>query len=161
MNTTSGSAGCAREIQDLHGVWQSPEVFLPVYADWETVTYLAALARKAAGTSPTVAVLPVYAEEPIHFRVGNFVFLSTGLVAGATSEAGLIEVIQTEMKMKVRRSKGRAPYSMPACATMSLFDRADFHDMRQRLEVQVAEYALSTVQHLKRRPDVAQITINR
>lgn len=143
----------------MHGVWQSPQVFLPVYADWETITYLAAAARKAAGTSPTVAVLPVYAEEPIHFRVGNFVFLSTGLIAGATGEADLIEVIQAEMKIK--KTKGRAKYGMPACATISLYERADFHNMRQRLEVQVAEYVLSTAQHLKRRPDVSQITINR
>jgi len=159
MSTAPGLAGCEREIQHLRGVWQTPQVFLPLYNDLDTITYLAALARKAAGTSPAVAVLPLYAAEPIHFRVGNLVFLSTGLIAGATLEADLIEVIQAEMR--ITGTKSRIQYSMPACATLSLFDHMDFHDMRQRLELQVAEYVLSTVPRLKRRPDVSQITINR
>src|ERR1700688_3722380 len=75
-----GSEACGLEIAAIHGVWRSPQVYVPLYADEGTVAYLAALGAKAAGDRrPVAAVLPVYAIEPVHFRWGDFVFLSTAL----------------------------------------------------------------------------------
>ena len=66
---------CASDIVTMRGVWRSPEVFLPAFADWELVQYLASLGR-AEG----VAVLPVFSSEPACFRGNRIVFLSTGFI---------------------------------------------------------------------------------
>ena len=38
--TPPGSDACGSEIVALHGVWRSPQVYFPLYADWGTVAYL-------------------------------------------------------------------------------------------------------------------------
>ena len=135
----------------MRGVWQSPQVYFPLYADWDTLAYLGALGVRAVGNQgPRVAVLVVYSAETIHFRLGDFVFLSTGLIIGARSERELIDAIQTEFQ----RSRGKMPVGPSACVGLTLGTTASFSEVQQRLAAQVAEYARRVTPRLKRREEL-------
>jgi hypothetical protein len=153
--TPPGSDACGSEIVALHGVWRSPQVYFPLYADWGTVTYLSALGAKAAGyRSPVVAVLPVYAAQPVHFRLGNFVFLSTGLIVEAGGEQELVDAIQAELIIKRNRTKKlKQPGWSPACAALPPGPPTSFQEAQQRLAAQVAEYARRVTPRLQRRDE--------
>jgi len=139
----------------LHGVWRSPQVYFPLYADWGTVAYLASLGVRAAGNRPPlVAVLPVYAAEPVHFRLGNFVFLSTGLIVEAGGEQELVDAIQAELVIKRSRTKKlKRPGWPPSCAALPPGPAASFLEAQQRLAAQVAEYARRVTPRLQRRDE--------
>src|SRR4051812_24572618 len=62
----------AFDAMSMQGVWCSKGVYYSLYGDRELVTYL-------AGIRPDFIVLPVYSASPVHFRRGQFVFISTGL----------------------------------------------------------------------------------
>ena len=143
-----GSAACGGEIAAIHGVWRSPQVYVPLYADEGTVAYLAALGAKAAGVRRTVAaVLPVYSNEPVHFRRGNFVFLSTALIVEAHDEQELIDAIQADSQSgRTNQSVGQA-----ACATWTPGSLASLPEIQQMLGIRLAEYAKWTAPGLKRR----------
>lgn len=160
---------CGDEFQRLHGVWRSPEVYFSLYADWDTVEYLSSLGVKAAGVSPPgVAVLPIYGSEAVHFRVRDFVFVSTGLIVNASEEQDLIDAIRSELKVKVKRRRwlrswGATPRrrSPPACAAAPLGEPAGFVEMQLRVSAQVAEYAELYPPSLKRRAPTGQSFIRR
>ena len=152
---------CWHEIAELHGV-RSPQAYFPLYIDEDTVAYLAVLGAKAGGTRrPLVAVLPVYAAEPVHFRRGNFVFLSTGLIVEARNEQELIDAIQIELQGK----RTKRPAWRSACAAVTPIVTTSFPETQRRLAVGVAEYAAEYAKwatpHLKRREEPGQITSNR
>jgi len=143
-----GSAACGGEIAAIHGVWRSPQVYVPLYADEGTVAYLAALGAKAAGDRQRVAaVLPVYTAEPVHFRLGNFVFLSTSLIVEAHDEQELIDTIQAEF----RSDRTKRHVGPPACALLTPGSPASLPEIQQMLGIRLAEYAKWTAPGLKRR----------
>jgi hypothetical protein len=76
----------AWEAMSMHGVWYTPKVHFPFYADAALVAYL-------AGISLDRAVLPVYSPAPVHFRRGEVVFVSTGLILESHSEGELFDEI--------------------------------------------------------------------
>ena len=76
----------AWDVISMHGVWYTPEVYLLFYADEALVTYL-------AGVTLDRTVLPVYSPVPIHFRRGEIVFVSTGLIMESHSEGELFDAI--------------------------------------------------------------------
>jgi hypothetical protein len=161
--TPAGSDDCGSEIVALHGVWRSPQAYFPLYADWGTVAYLASLGARAAGNRPPkVAVLPVYAAEPVHFRLGNFVFLSTGLILETGSEQELVDAIQAELRIKSSRTKKlKKPGWPPSCAGLPPGPPTSFLEEQHRLAAQVAEYARRVTPRLQRRDEFTQITLNR
>lgn len=161
---------CGDEFQRIHGVWRSPEVYFALYADWDTVEYLNSLGVKAAGVSrPGVAVLPIYGSEAVHFRVRDFVFVSTGLIVNASEEQDLIDAIRSELEVKVKvkrrrwlrgwlpTSRRRSP---PACAA-PLGEPAGFAEMQLRVSAEVAQYAALYEPRLKRRAPPGQSFIGR
>jgi len=75
----------AWQVMSMHGVWYTPNVYLPFYADTDLVAYL-------TGISDLV-VLAVYSPNPIHFRDGEVVLVSTGLILESRSEEELFEAI--------------------------------------------------------------------
>lgn len=121
-----------------HGVWYSPRrsrgqeprgVYFPFYGDLDLVAYLAALT--GSGQSDR-AILPVYSPEPIHFRRGQLVFVSTGFILQAHSYEELLQAIQSEIP---------CPGG----------DAAGFRSMQSKLALQVAEYVELTRPRLRRR----------
>jgi hypothetical protein len=70
----------------MHGVWYTPTVYFQFYADADLIAYL-------TGISQDLIVLAVYSPEPIHFRRGEVVFVSTGFILQLRSEAELFEAI--------------------------------------------------------------------
>jgi hypothetical protein len=150
-------AACETEMTAIRGVWRSPQVFAPLYADWDTVAYLATLSARATGGRPPVAVLPVYSDEPVHFSRGGFVFLSTALIVGAHSEQELIDAIQTELQGSRSKKQGWPS----ACVAVTPGPITSFLERQQRLADQVTEYAKMARPRLKRREEFSQITINR
>ena len=142
-----GYTACAREVGRLHGVWRTPRVYLPLWADWDTVEYLASLAGKASGGAPHPAVLPVFSLDPVHFRRGSVVFVSTGLIAQSGSEAKLLAAIRAEVKRKPRPEKNASP----ACACLSPASAETFAEVRARVASQSEAYAALQVERLKRR----------
>lgn len=96
-------------------MWRSREVFLPAYADLETLVYLLSLGAR----QPGVAVVPVYGSAPIYFRSNHVVFLSTGFILKAGSESELTEVIQTHGLRSRHRFCRRAPQWRPRCPQVS------------------------------------------
>jgi len=132
------SSACASQISALHGVWQSPQVYVQLYADWDTVAYLAALRdRVMLNTQQPVALLPVYSTEPIHFRQGYFVFLSTALIGKAESEEALIETIHADLQSR----PAKRFFPQPACAVWSADSSATLSGIQERLATQLAQYA--------------------
>jgi hypothetical protein len=75
----------AWQVMSMHGVWYTPKVYFLFYADADLVAYL-------TGISDLV-VLPVYSPSPVHFRDGDVIFVSTGLILKSRSEAELFEAI--------------------------------------------------------------------
>ena len=73
----------------MHGVWYTPTVYLPFYADADLVAYL-------TGISQDLIVLAVYSPEPIHFRRGEIVLVSTGFILQLRNEAELFEAIASD-----------------------------------------------------------------
>ena len=136
---------CAGEISAMRGVWRSGQVFLPVYGDLELVLYVASLGAREQG----VAVLPVLAFEPIHFRSKHIVFLSTGFILKAGSEKELTDAIRSA---PVEVQTG----DLPACSAMAPSAPASFSDIRLRLAGQLAGYEDVTVRRLRRRVTAAQ-----
>jgi hypothetical protein len=136
---------CASEISALRGVWQSARVFLPAYGDLELVLYVASLGAR----EPGVAVLPVFAAEPVCFRSKHVVFLSTGFILKAGSERELTEAIRSA-RVEVQSR------DLPACAAMTPRVPASLAEIRRRLAGQVAGYEDVTVRRLRRRDTVPQ-----
>jgi hypothetical protein len=78
----------AWQVMSMHGVWYTPKIYFLFYADADLLAYL-------TGISDLV-VLPVYSPSPVHFRDGDVVFVSTGLILESRSEAELFEAIIRE-----------------------------------------------------------------
>jgi hypothetical protein len=133
-------ARCAGEIAAMHGVWVSPQSFLPVYGDWELMAYLGSV--KGADTG--VPVLPVFSPEPLYFRSAHVVFVSTGFILKARSEKELAEAIQKAPLTVLSRV-------LPACGAMTSSLPAGFAETQQRLQEHLAGYEDVTTRHLKRR----------
>ncbi len=138
------SERCAAEMSVLHGVWRSPEIFLPLYGDLELVTYLAA----RGGRDPGIAVLPVFSPEPLSFRSRHVVFLSTGLILKAASAKELAGAIRTAA-IEVRTE------ALPACGALAPRATADLAGLQRRLAAQIAEYERLATRRMQRR-DAAQ-----
>jgi len=136
---------CAAEIFMMHGVWRSDQVFLPAYADLELVKYLASLPAR----EPGVAIIPVYAAEPIYFRSQQVVFLSTGFILQAGSEQILNAAIRGA------RIRSRTP-DLPACAALPPSDPASLPELVGRLALKVAEYERMTSRRLRLRDSPAK-----
>jgi hypothetical protein len=79
----------AWEAMSMHGVWYTPKVDLQFYADAALVAYLARISLDRA-------VLPVYSPAAIHFRRGDVVFVSTGLILESHSEGELVDAIERD-----------------------------------------------------------------
>jgi hypothetical protein len=135
-----GAERCGAEILALHGVWRPRQGFLPAYADLELVWYLASLGARERD----VAVIPVYAPEPVYFRSGGVVFLSTGFILKAGGEKALTDAIRSA-RVEIRTEE------LPACAAMSPRAPASFADAVRRLAREVAEYEGATARRLRRR----------
>jgi len=151
---------CAHEIAEMRGVWRSPGAFLPLYIDWNMMGYLATLGAQAAGTGrPTIAVLPVYSAEPAHFRVANFIFLTTAFLAEAKGEPDLLDAIQAELARKQKKM----PAWVSACTAMPPGDELSFPERQQRLAegvgVYTEMYTKWTTPRLKRRAGNRQTTV--
>ena len=113
----------ALDVMSAHGVWYSRNVYLPFYSDTEVVAYL-------ANIPSDVLLVPVYTAAPIHFRRGQFVFVSTGLILQSRNEAELLAA------------------SLPAPPPP---DEARFQALQARLRERIAEYEADTQPHLRRR----------
>ncbi len=136
---------CAGEIASMRGVWRSPQVFMPAYGDLDLVLYVASLGAR----EPGLAVLPVFTSEPIYFRSNHIVFLSTGFILQATSEAELTDAIRNaRVEVQTR--------DLPACAAMVPWVPGSFSDIRLRLAGQVAGYEDVAVRRLRTRGTAAQ-----
>jgi hypothetical protein len=133
-------ARCAADIAAMHGVWVSPQSFLPVYADWELAAYLASV--KGAGIG--VPVLPVFSPEPLYFRSAHVVFVSTGFLLKAASRQEIAEAIATAPLAVVSRA-------LPACAAIGPSLSGDFAGMKRRLTEQLSGYDDVTTKRLRRR----------
>jgi hypothetical protein len=79
----------AWQAMSMHGVWYRPAVYLQFYADPDLVAYLTEI-------SQDLIVLAVYSSEPIHFRRGEVVFVSTGFILQLRSEAELLEAMASD-----------------------------------------------------------------
>lgn len=140
-----GAERCAGEISRLHGVWRREQAFLPAYGDLELVLYLAALGARQHG----VAVVPVYASDPLCFRSAHVVFLSTGLILRAGSERELADAIRGA-RVEVHAGV------MPACAAMTPRVSATLPDIQQRLAAQLAGYGDVIARRLRLRAAAAR-----
>ena len=100
----------------MHGVWYTPSVYLQFYADADLVAYL-------TGISPDFVVLAVYSPAPIHFRRGEVVLVSTGLILESRSEGELFEAIASERGCPLARG-----------------DAARFSAVQAKLALGMAEY---------------------
>ena len=135
---------CAAEVATVRGVWRSPTVFLPVFANWELVQYLASLGR-AEG----VSVLPVYTSDPACFRSNHVVFLSTGFILKTTSELELIAAIRRA------RVQVQSP-DLPSCVAMPASAPAGFSEIVRCLAAEVAAYQDLTARRLRVRETAAR-----
>jgi hypothetical protein len=79
----------AWQAMSMHGVWYAPTIYLQFYADADLVAYL-------TGISQDIIVLAVYSPEPIHFRRGEVVFVSTGFILQLRSEVELFEAMASD-----------------------------------------------------------------
>jgi hypothetical protein len=120
----------------VHGVWYTPHVYLLFYADADLVAYL-------AGISSDPVVLVVYSPAPIHFRRGEVVFVSTGLILESRSEGALFDAITRD---------GGCPL-FPG-------DAARFSAVQAKLAAGIAHYYETTRPHPQRR-EVAQLQLRR
>ena len=127
--TTVSISARAADAYSLHGVWYSSRVYLPFYSDLELAAYLSSL----PGPADDLAVLPVYSAQPIHFRRGRYVFVSTGLILQARDERELLGTIHREI---------------PSAGTTG----SDFHEVQSRLAAQIAQYIEISRPRLRRRP---------
>jgi len=125
----------------MHGVWRSPQTFLPAYADLDLVSYLASLGFR----HPGIAVVPVFSSEPVYFRGNHIVFLSTGFILQAAGEKELTEAIRNA------RVELQSTRVLPACAAMAPAAPADFSNIQRRLAEQTAAYQDVTARRLRRR----------
>jgi hypothetical protein len=152
-NSRGGSVSipCLREIVRLHGVWRTDEVYLPIYADLKTFAYLASLGTRVGSDRAGLAILPVYAREPIHFRHGQYIFLSTGLILGASDEEVLLRAIQDEIHSHPPRRTRESGDWASSCAEPVLRDTGGLEEMQTRLSSQIAQYEAIRAPRLKRR----------
>jgi hypothetical protein len=152
--TPPATGACAGEIMALRGVWLSRGGYAPLYSDFNLAAYLAALGREVAGSQGLkTAILPVYSSDPIHFRLREGVFVSTGLLLRIHGERELMEIIRRELYSPAVKIRKREPGLWSACAQLSSTARADFYEIQSRLASQVAEYEKSPVKPgLRRRP---------
>ncbi len=141
---TPAEQRCAAEITALRGVWRgdwrSPQTFTPAYADLQLVIYLSGLAGPEAG----LAVVPIYAVEPLIFRSARIVFVSTGLVLQATSEQQLIHAIR-DAPLQITSG------ALPHCGVMPLPAARDLEAVQRKLAAQLAQYQDLGVRTLRRR----------
>jgi hypothetical protein len=115
-----------------------PQSFLPVYGNWELMTYLASV--KGAEAAP---VLPVFSPNPLVFRSAHVVFVSTGLILKAESETALADAIrQAPLTVLSRELKG--------CTAIAPLT-AGLGEVQQHLAEQLAGYNDMTTRHLRRR----------
>ena len=141
--SASGSqlaARCAGEMMQLHGVWRSPETFLPAYADWQLVEYLASL----RASEPGVPVLPVFSPEPVYFRSKDVVFVSTGFILGAGSERELTDAIRAA-KLEVTSPE------LPHCGAVSVPGSGTLIEIQRKLAAAIADYQALNARRLHRR----------
>lgn len=117
------------EAMSMHGVWYSPERYIPFYCDSQLVAYLAA--AKGPG-QPDFVIIPVFSSQSIHFRRGHLVFVSVGLILHAQDEDELFRTIRPDIRCVAGDASG-------------------FRDMESRLASQVAEYTEATRPQLRRR----------
>lgn len=117
----------AWDVISMHGVWYTPEVYLLFYADEALVTYL-------AGVSLDRVVLPVYSPATIHFRRGEIVFVSTGLIMESHSEGELFDAIARDA----------------GCALVA-GDAARFSAVQAKLAAEIAHYYEATRPQPRRR----------
>ena len=136
---------CATEVLDLHGVWQTRQNFLPVYSDFDLVWYLAELLPVRG------EILPVYSSDPIAFRRGKVVFVSTGLLLSAHSEGELLARLKKEANGLPARGPGERAPGVAGCTPLAPLERMAFADLQKRLSAQVHAYAESRRVVLKRR----------
>jgi hypothetical protein len=117
----------ADAVSTIHGVWYSKSEFLPLYVDQGLLEYL--------DTIPSgLAVLPVMAPEPIHFRRGQYLFISTGFLLEASGERELLDAVSP-----------RGPQ------LISFADDAIFRGVQDRLASQISGYEDNTRRRLRRR----------
>jgi hypothetical protein len=126
----------AWDAMSMHGVWYTPKVYLLFYADAALVAYL-------TGISLDRAVLAVYSPAPIHFRRGEVLFVSTGLILESHSEGELFDAISRD---------GGCPL-FPG-------DAARFSAVQAKLALGIAHYYEATRPQLQRR-EVAQQQLRR
>ncbi len=145
------SIPCLREVVSLHGVWHTKEAYLPIYADVKAVTYLASLGARAAADQAGLAILPVYSPEPVHFRQGSYIFLSTALILEAADEQTLLRAIQGDIPTQWSRRAVGSAGRVSACAAPALLDTDSFEEIRNRLARQISQYQDDRTPRLKRR----------
>ena len=112
---------------EMHGVWYSRDVYLPLYIDAELLEYLASIPSGGI-------LLPVYSPVPLHFRRGAIIFVSTGLILRSGAERDLLNAIVRD---------GGGPLPPP--------NAVRFHDLQSKLAAQIADYTEATRPKLRRR----------
>jgi hypothetical protein len=118
------------EAMAHHGVWFSNSVYLRFYADQGLIDYLGSL---TGVEEHDIAILPVFSSEPVHFRRGHLIFVSTGLILQAHDEVEFLRAVQSEMPTAGGSAQG-------------------FQALQARLATQIAQYLEATSPHLRRRP---------
>ena len=116
-------------VLSTYGVWYSEQVYLPFYSEMAVVTYLSEL---CGGAQCQFTIVPVYSPAPLHFRRGDVVYVSTGLILQAAGEEDLLNAIRSEIK-----------HIAPA--------GSDFREMQAKLSSQIAAYVEQSTPHLSRR----------
>lgn len=132
MTPDSSSPGLnprALSVLATQGVWYSKQVYLPFYSDIALVTYLSEI---SGGPQSRFTIVPVYSPAPLHFRRGDVVYVSTGLILQVAGEEDLVNAIRSEI----------GHISAGGC---------DFHELQTKLSSQIAGYVEVSTPHLNRR----------
>ncbi|MBS1857625.1 MAG: hypothetical protein JST11_19810 [Acidobacteria bacterium] len=121
----TAAPGCAIELEAMRFVPAPQGSRLPLYADQKLATYLTQAYHRARPTGPDAppAVLPLYAAQPLIFWRGNYLFVTTGLLAAVDKDAGLIAEFRELLPRPAPRRHGQSPPS--SCGPMLLAGEPD------------------------------------
>ena len=138
LGSASDVQACEAGIQSARGVWLSAGTFVALYNDLELVAYLNSLGgefRGRKGTEERVPVLPVLSNEPMVFRRGLPIYVSTGLLLQIEGREELARVIGNA----ARRSRRGREAELAACARLASFGRSH-RAVKSRVAAELASY---------------------
>lgn len=145
---------CAMEIESTRGVWTPGGSFVPYYGDLELTAYLTTLCRRAgrdrASWQP-VAVVPVYAGEPLCFAEGSRIFISVSLLLRFHNEKEVARALAAQFPASYSRRRRGHRESLSACRFLASSRNLTFGKVWSTLKYRVARYQWRTRMRLRRR----------